>query len=91
MDGSVSMASSILESAASDILHFVLIYTSVVILCVTTSSFPSRQQPMCLLVFLSALATCFVPRKGGGAMLLSPRGWVRRIQLSVFVRRGSTQ
>ena len=65
-----------------------LIHTSAVMECVASSSFPSRHQPLCLLFFPSALATNFASRRGGWGLLLSPSGWVRRMQFSVVERVG---
>jgi len=56
--------------------------------CVANSSFPSRHQPLCLLLLPSALATNFASREGGWVSLLTPSGWVRRNPLSVVERVG---
>jgi len=73
---------------AFGILLFVFIHTSVVMECVSSSSFPSQHQPLCLLFFLLNLATNFASRNGGWVLLLSPNIWVRRIQFSVVERVG---
>jgi len=44
---------------------------------------------LCLLGFPSAIATFFALQKEGQAIILFPRGWARRIQVSDVVRRVS--
>jgi len=56
--------------------------------CVASLSFPSSYQPLYLVFSPSALATNFASRKGGRGLLLSPSGWLRRIQVSVVDRVG---
>ena len=83
-----SRTSWMVVRVTSGIFPLVLIHTSVVMECVANSSFPSRHQPLCLLLFPSTLPINFASRKGGWVLLLPPIGWVRRIQLSVVERVG---
>jgi len=85
---STPMASWIVVRVASGILPTVLLHTSVTMESMASSSFPSRHQPLCLLFSPSILATSFASRKGSRVSLLSPSGWVQRIQLSVVERMG---
>jgi len=69
---SCSRASCMAVRVASDIWPLVLIHTSVVMECVTNSSFPSRHHPLCRLHLPSALATICDSLKGGLSFVACP-------------------
>ena len=72
---SSSRPSCIATLVASGIWPLVLIRTSVVMECEANLSLPSRQHPLCLLHFPSALATLCDSLNGGWDLFLVP-WWV---------------